>query len=198
MPALNNSIGELKMKVVLYRVLNSILICVFGLVPIFALAHEPGAHVHGVASLQVAAEDKTLTMNFSSPLDNLIGFEHKAHNQAEVDKVQSMINQFYKKPAFFVPTKTAECQIKTIHLDSLVIKKTPADAAKKPEHEEEPSHADLDGEFIFTCNHPENMRDLQVNLFKIFPNLHQLNVEVVSAKGQTAAKLTPENNQISW
>lgn len=186
------------MKVVIHSVLSSILICVFGLMPTLALAHEPGAHVHGVASLQVAVEDKTLTMNFSSPLDNLIGFEHKAHNQAEVDKVQSMINQFYKKTSLFIPTKTAECQIKTINLESLVIKKNPEDVAKKPEHEEEAGHADLDGEFIFTCNRPENIRDLQVNLFKTFPNLHQLNVEVVNAKGQTAAKLTPENNQISW
>ena len=186
------------MKVVIHSILSGTLICMFGLMPTFALAHEPGAHVHGVASLQVAVEDKTLTMNFSSPLDNLIGFEHKAHNQAEVAKVQSMINQFYKKPSLFIPTKTAECQIKTINLDSLVIKKKPEDAIKKPEHEEEAGHADLDGEFIFTCNRPENMRDLQVNLFKVFPNLHQLNVEVVSTRGQTAAKLTPENNQISW
>jgi hypothetical protein len=186
------------MKIVIHSVLNSILIGVFGLIPTYVLAHEPGAHVHGVASLQVAVDDKTLTMNFSSPLDNLIGFEHKAQNQAEVGKVQNMINQFYKKPSLFTPSKTAECQIKTIKLDSLVIKKKPEDIAKKPEQEEEVGHADLDGEFIFTCNHPEKISDLQVNLFKIFPNLHQLNVEVVSAKGQSAAKLTPENNQITW
>jgi hypothetical protein len=109
-----------------------------------------------------------------------------------------MINQFYKKPSLFIPTKTAECQLNTINLDSLVIKKKPLDAAKKPEHEVEAGHADLDGEFIFACNHPESIRDLQVNLFKAFPNLHQLNVEVVSTRGQTAAKLTPENNQVSW
>ena len=47
----------------------------FGSPPI-AIAHELGAHVHGVATLQIAVDDKTVTLDFSSPLDNLLGFEH--------------------------------------------------------------------------------------------------------------------------
>ena len=41
-----------------------------------ATAHELGAHVHGIATLQVAVDEKTMTLDFSSPLDNLLGFEH--------------------------------------------------------------------------------------------------------------------------
>jgi Protein of unknown function (DUF2796) len=180
------------------KLISSAIISIISLLPCLASSHELGAHVHGVATLQLAIDTKLMTLNFSSPLDNLIGFEHKAHNQVEVAKVQNMINQFYKMPPLFVPTKAAECKLKTINLDSLVIKKKPEDAAKKTEHEEEAGHADLDGEFVFECNRPENIKDLQVNLFNTFPNLHQLNVEVVSNRGQTAAKLTPQNNQISW
>lgn len=155
-------------------------------------AHGLGAHVHGLASLQVAVDANTLSLSFSSPLDNLISFERKARNQAEVAEVQAMINQFYKTD-IFVPSKAAQCKLTTIHLSSIVIKST----NNKPEHAEE-GHADLDSEFIFTCHKAENLHDVQVNLFKAFPNMLQLNAEVVSARGQTAAKLNAESTRLSW
>lgn len=162
---------------------------------VFADEHQLGAHVHGVATLQAAVDAKILTLNFSSPLDNLIGFEHKSRNQAEVAQVQNMINQFYKT-SLFVPTKAAQCKMQSINLESLVIKKNPN--AKKPQHEEPAGHADLDAELVYQCQQVKQLRDLQVNLFKTFPNLHELNAEVVSSQGQTAAKLTPTNSQIIW
>lgn len=166
-------------------------------------AHELGAHVHGVATLQVAVDAKVLSLSFSSPLDNLLGFERKARNQAEVAQVQNMINQFYKTN-LFVPSKAAQCKLQSIDLESVVIKKKvikkkpqPA-STKQHSHEEEAGHADLDADLIYQCNDVKSLRDLQVNLFKVFPNLHQLNVEIASARGQSAAKLTPSNNQIVW
>lgn len=161
-------------------------------------SHALGTHTHGVATLQVAIDAKVLLISFSSPLDNLLGFEHKARNQAEVAQVQNMINQFYKTN-LFVPTKSAQCKLQTIDLESLVIKKKPqTGSTKQHTHEEEAGHADLDAELVYHCNQVKNLGDLQVNLFKVFPNLHQLNVEIVSERGQSAAKLTPKNNQAFW
>jgi len=170
-----------------------ILLAVISVLPMQAFAETLEAHVHGVATLQVAVDAKTLTLNFSSPLDSLLGFERKARNQAEVAQVQAMIKQFYKAN-LFVPTKAAQCALKSIHLKSIVIK---SNSAVEHENAEE-GHADLDGEFIFTCKKAENLRDLQVSLFKAFPNMHQLNAEVVSARGQTAVKLNTENTRLAW
>jgi hypothetical protein len=166
-----------------------------GFMPMQAISHELGAHVHGIATLQIAVDTKTLTLDFSSPLDNLIGFEHESRNQVEVDKVQNMINTFYKAN-LFVPTPSAQCQLKTIDLQSLVIKKKPN--VPKPQHEEPEGHADLDAELIYTCNNINNLRDLQVNMFKTFPNLRQLSTEIVSEHGQAAVKLTPLNTLAAW
>jgi hypothetical protein len=151
------------------------------------------AHVHGIASLQVAVDANTLNVSFSSPLDNLLGFERKARNQAEVAQVQKMINQFYKTN-LFVPTKAAQCKLKSVHLESIVIKST----GNTPHEHAEEGHADLDGEFIFTCNKVENLRDLQVNLFQPFPNMREISAEIVSIHGQTAAKLNPNNTRLAW
>ncbi|MDP3330630.1 MAG: DUF2796 domain-containing protein [Methylococcaceae bacterium] len=181
-------------------------LAIVGIAAMFSMAtmaetpgtHALGAHVHGVATLQVTVDAKVLSLSFSSPLDNLLGFEHKARNQAEVKQVQNMINQFYKSN-LFAPSKAAQCKLQTINLESLVIKKKPQAASAKPhDHEEEAGHADLDAEMVYLCNDIKNLRDLQVNLFKAFPNLHQLNVEIVSSRGQAATKLTPANIQVVW
>jgi len=161
-------------------------------------AQSLAAHVHGSATLQIAVDSDTLTISFSSPLGNLLGFERKARNQAEVRQVQNMINQFYQNNAF-VPSKAAHCKLQTIHLESLVIKKKPqAASTDQRTHEEEAGHADIDAALLYQCKKIKNLRDLQVNLFKAFPNLHQLNVEIVSERGQSAIKLTPNNSQANW
>jgi len=161
-------------------------------------AHSLGTHLHGTATLQVAVDNQRLTLLFSSPLDNVLGFERKARNQAEVAQVQNMINQFYK-PKLFVPSKAAQCKLQTVNLDSVVIKKkSPPASAERHAHQEDAGHADLDAEIVYQCNQVKNLRDLQVNLFKVFPNLHELRVEIVSERGQTAAKLTPKNNRAFW
>jgi hypothetical protein len=157
--------------------------------------HALGPHVHGVATLQVAIDTNMMTLNFSSPLDNLIGFEHRPRNQAEVAQVQSMINAFYKTN-LFIPTPSAQCQLKTVDLESLVIKKKLN--APKPSHEEPAGHADLDAELVYHCKHAKDVRDLQVNLFKTFPNLHQISAEIVSEHGQAAVQLSPTNTQAIW
>ena len=48
------------------------------------------------------------------------------------------------------------------------------------------------------CRHPEKLNSVTVNLFKVFPGLRQMEVQMVTPKGQKAAKLTPESNVIQW
>ena len=184
------------MKSDIKKLLSMFALCISCTLPSHIFAKELEAHVHGIATLQVAVDAKVLSLSFSSPLDNLLGFEHKTRNQAEVAQVQNMINQFYKTN-LFVPTKSAQCKLQTIDLESMVIKKQPQ-ATYAKEHKEDAGHADLDAELVYQCNNVKSLRDLQVNLFKAFPNLHQLNVEIVSERGQSAVKLTPNNNQAFW
>lgn len=177
------------------------LISLLGLLPLAAQSHEPGAHVHGLATLQIAVDEHTLTLDFSSPLDNLLGFEHMPRNEQEKAAVQSMINALNKANLLFVPTAAAQCVLKTVNLDSPVIAKKSQPSspeAKSHDHEEAAGHADLDGEFVFNCGQSGKLHDMQVNLFQQFPHMHQVKVEIISAHGQTATTLTPEKHSFSW
>jgi hypothetical protein len=154
------------------------------------IAHELGAHVHGVATLQVAVDEKTMTLNFSSPLDNLLGFEHVARDAKQKSAVKNMANRLNQAEQLFIPSAEAQCTLQSVKLDSLVL------SAKQDK--EESAHVDLDGEFIFACKQPGKLHDLEVKLFEPFPHLHQLKVEVATMKKQTAANLTPEQRRANW
>ncbi|MFA7243531.1 MAG: DUF2796 domain-containing protein [Sulfuricellaceae bacterium] len=151
---------------------------------------EPGAHVHGIAKLQVAVDGDTLTLDFESPLDNLLGFEHMPHSEKQIAAVRAMAERLNKPGNLFLPTPAASCTVLSTKLESPVLA-----PAKKANGD---GHADLDAEFIFKCAQPGELRGLEVRLFDAFPNLRRLDVQVAGARGQSAAKLTPTQRRISW
>lgn len=163
-------------------------------------AHELGAHVHGIATLQVAVDAKTMTLDFSSPLDNLIGFEHVPTNAKQKAAVKKMADDLNKAEQFFVTTPEAQCTLQSVKLDSLVLE--PKAAQDKQEqsqgHEEERGHADIDGEFVFACKQIDKLHGLEVKLFDAYPNLHQLKVEVATLEKQSSAQLTAEQRRVNW
>lgn len=162
--------------------------------PPIVIAHELGAHVHGVATLQVAVDEKTMTLDFSSPLDNLLGFEHIPHDAKQKAAVKNMADSLNKASQLFILSADAQCTLESVKLDSLVLDKK----GNSLPQEEAGGHADLDGEFVFACKQTGKLHNLEVKLFDSFPNLHQLKVEVATLKKQTSAKLTPEQRHVSW
>jgi hypothetical protein len=162
--------------------------------PLIVFAHELGAHVHGVATLQIAVDEKTMTLDFSSPLDNLIGFEHEPRTTRQQAAVKNMAGNLNKADQFFIPTADAQCRLQSVKLDSPVL-----DQKKKSQPPSgERVHADLDGEFVFVCKQIGKLHDIEVKLFDTYPNLHQLKVEVATLNKQAAATLTADQPRASW
>jgi len=161
------------------------------MIPAIAPAREPGAHVHGVATLQIAIDKSTMTLWFESPLDNLLGFEHPPRTDAEKTAVRALRESLQKPKTLFVPTGAAACDVVSIKLDSPVFN-APAAAG------ESGAHADLDAEYVFDCKQPAELRDLQVRLFSSYPALRRIDAQVAGPRGQVAARLTPARTRVSW
>lgn len=177
----------------LARILPFACLAAFSTTP--ALAAD--AHVHGQARLTVALDGASLTLALESPLDSLLGFEHmprSAKDKAAVARVAKLLNQ---PGELFVPTPAAGCKAGAVKLESPVLEARPKAAAKHG-HDHERQHADLDGEFTFTCAQPGLLHSLEVKLFDAFPGLKRLDVEVATGKGQTAAKLDGRKRRIDW
>lgn len=170
--------------------LKPVMTCILVMLPMVALSHEPGAHVHGVAKLQVAVDGNTLTLDFESPLDSLLGFEHMPRNEKQKAAVRAMAERLNKPGGLFLPSPAASCTVQSVKLESPVL-----EPAKKNDGD---GHADLDAEFIFKCAQPNELHGMEVKLFDAFSNLRRLDVQVATARGQTAARLTPAQRHVSW
>jgi hypothetical protein len=153
-------------------------------------AHAGQAHVHGVATLDVAIEGNRLTLDFSSPLDNLVGFERAPRNDKEKARVAQLLERLRKPEDLFVPSAAARCKTGPVKIDAPVL-----DApAKAPKGE----HASLAVMVEFRCGEPQKLADLRVMLFDAFPNVKRIDAQVVGARKQSATRLTSGNRVLSW
>ncbi|HWZ47301.1 MAG TPA: DUF2796 domain-containing protein [Herbaspirillum sp.] len=158
-----------------------------------ASAHE--AHVHGVGNLDVALDNHTLTLHLDTPLINLLGFEHAANSAPDQQAAQKMGLQLHMANSVFVITPAAQCVQASVTLVSAALKPAllgeTSLAAKDTQTaaDKHDGHADLDGDFVFSCAHPEQIKAIDVKLFDLYPGFHQINVQAVTLKGQSAATL---------
>ena len=74
-------------------------------------AAQPSAHVHGVATLNLAVESDELEIEFVSPAGNIVGFEHEAATAAQRRAIQDAIDQLRKGNELFDLPLAASCSL---------------------------------------------------------------------------------------
>ena len=95
------------------------------------LAQHHGPHVHGAARLEVSLDGPTLSLRFTSPLENLLGFEHAPRTEQQKKSVRDMAESLRKADAHFRTTPAARCEPVSIRLDSPVLREADTKADKK-------------------------------------------------------------------
>jgi Protein of unknown function (DUF2796) len=137
----------------------------------FAAAH--GAHVHGVAEMDVVIEGKKLIITLESPADNLLGFEHKPKNDGEKAKLKAVSEQLQNASNLFAIEASAQC-------------KAAAPSVKMPDFAKG-GHSDIDAEYHFECATPPS--NIALPLWKNFAGFKSITVNLATASGQKQIKL---------
>jgi hypothetical protein len=156
-----------------------------------AHAQQQHAHVHGTGQLSVAVDGNMLQLDIDSPLDNVLGFEHPPRNEKEKRALQAMLDKVHHADTLFTPTAAARCVPQPTQMS------TPFSGVQEKTAKGE-EHADLEATFSFRCEVPSALKDIDVKMFAAFPNLHTLNVQLVTPKGQSGATLVPSQHKLSW
>jgi hypothetical protein len=142
---------------------------------------QPPAHHHGAASLQVSLEGQMLQIAFDGPADNLLGFEHAPRNDAQKQTVARAEQQLKQPTQLFATPAAAGCQAQPPHVEM----KLPAAGTGE-------THSEVEVEWRWDCAQPAALAHVDVSgLFKAFPRLKQLKVQIVTAQGQKTALLKP-------
>ena len=152
-------------------------------------AHQEGAHVHGLAELNVALEGEQLLIQLQSPAYNIVGFEHKAGTQEEQRQLDHAMAQLRATETLFSLPSAAQCTIKNVKVHSPLLEKKTTDRLE---------HADIEAEYNYSCKSPEALTHLNVQLLAIFPLMEKITVQTVTSKGQSRVELSLEETRIQF
>lgn len=156
------------------------------------------AHVHGVARLEVAVEGAHIDLHLESPLEALLGFERAPRNNQERAAVARMHQALKQADKLFAPTAAAGCKLVSVRVEAPVLEAGHKEQGHKGKHDEHAGHGDLDASFRFTCAQPGGLTGMEVRLADHFPGMRRVDAQVVSAKGQAAARLTAKMRFLNW
>lgn len=158
------------------------------------------AHVHGEAQLDVALEGKLLELQLHSPAMNLAGFERapaNAREQARLNAVRDFLTQPEK---VFMLAPEAGCALEREAVSSELFGVAAGDEDHLALHDEaseaEPAddHHDIHAYYQFTCAKPQALRSIDLrNLFRQYPGLHELDVQLIGPRGQNGQTLNARN-----
>lgn len=168
------------------------------LFPVFVFAAERiehESHVHGLVDMTVVIEQDKVNISLDSPAMNMVGFEHKAESEHDVNKVREVEATLKTVPQLFA-FKGSRCEV-----DDMAVDVSGLIASDEHEHEHEHDHenhhADLEAQYQFSCDSTEKLSEIDVLLLQKFPAIERVNVEWISNNEAGVAKLTQENSSIS-
>ncbi len=174
--------------------------------PMLALAEEEhrelGAHVHGHGTLNIAVEDKRVSMELEVPGMDIVGFEHEAktdEQKAAVEKAKAQLAEplsVFKLPAA-ADCKVAEAKVavETEHHDE---GDTDADhdkdhdkaAGEDHDDDEHEGHQEFHVTYALDCAKPASITAIGFDYFKLFAGAHDLTVNIVTAKAQNTHEVS--------
>jgi len=160
-------------------------------------AFAQGAHVHGSGELRVAVEKSQLTVEFRSPLNNLVGFEHAPRTDAQRAAIKAMTASLNRPDTLLKLPKAAACTAAPVRIESPLDAPAAAPKSAKPARKgHDDDHAELTATFRFDCTNMHALDSIEVALFDAFPRTTAIQAQVIGPRGQSAQRLTPKRRTI--
>ncbi len=150
--------------------------------PLAALA-QGLAHVHGVATLDIAVEPRRIVVMFATPLDNLVGFERAPRTDSERRRADEAVARLKAGDQMFRFDPAAQCKLAKVDLSSAALKLGTPDAAPA-----QGEHADVDASYEFACVDAGKAGHVDVGLFG-FNQIKRVQVQLVLPGGQFKREL---------
>lgn len=170
--------------------LSKTVCAVAALVATFSAKAAPHAHVHGSIQLGVALDKPTVTVDIDTPLESLLGFEHAPRNAKEKTLAAQWATILKQGTGLLRFNAEAACTLQQVELNAPVLGlglglapgTTPSPAGKG-------NHADLEGNWVFQCEHPEALRQLDIGFFEQSLHVRTIEVKLITSKRQSKLRL---------
>lgn len=169
---------------------------------------QTDSHVHGNALLALALDGNRLSIEFESPLYNILGFEHAPSSDAEKQLVEKSESVLRSPSNLFSFNSEASCTLSSNNENFSLIENNHSEhedsehkhnehAHDEDKHEEHAEHRELLIEYQYQCADPEQLKTFSTNLFENFPNLSELETVFLGPGTQLQTVLTPNNTEMT-
>lgn len=138
---------------------------------------EPGAHVHGQATMQLAMEGTEVDLFFTTPTVNLLGFEHRPETEAQHTALDKAVN-YFRQMALLHPAG-GECRVITATVESPLL-----------DEDFQGSHSDLEVSQTLECSPALPGKRVQVAVLVDWTGIDKLQLQWLGDNGQGSQALT--------
>ena len=146
-----------------------------------AKPQQQHAHVHGAARINIGVEGNGATVEFEAAADPVVGFEHKPKNAADQKQVDAALDA--------LKARFAEIVILPAALDC---KFTNTSAQLRVDG----AHAEVHAEFQVHCAKPLQGAEIRFGVSKVYPEIEEVQVQVVSEGGQSGATIRKDKGSV--
>ncbi len=178
---------------------------------------ELDAHEHGHGSFNMAMEGNTVAVELRVPGADIVGFEHEAKSAKDTAAVKAARESLSAPLALFKMPAAAGCKVTRAKAE-FVLDDHHDDHKEHAEHkgenhadghhdhdkhaghedhdkhayakEAKAKHAEFHADYQLTCTAPEKVTSINFAYFNKFKNAEELEVKVVTAKGQSQYEVT--------
>ena len=118
--------------------------------------HAP--HTHGEGELSIVLDGSLLTIDVSLPGADVVGFEHKAKHEEDINKVRNAMASLLAADKLFQFQNSAACEAIEAKAKSSLI---------EGDEDHDHGHGDFDAEYAFRCASPSEFGGRPVNTLSI-------------------------------
>lgn len=172
------------------------------------------AHQHGHGALNIAVEGNTLTMELEVPGADITGFEHAASSKEDKAAVAGAKKTLASPKSLFTLSNAAGC---TLTEAKVALSNEEHEHGHEHGHEhkhdekkhahghhgshdakkdEAAEHAEFHVEYAFNCTNTGALDSIEFPYFKQFPNAEELDVTLITPKGQKKFEVNRQQNRI--
>jgi hypothetical protein len=168
--------------------------------PLVAISAEK--HVHGDAELFIALEGNQVLIEFESPADNIIGFEHAPATPLQHQQLATslaLLEEHSSIAAFSeITCKQISAEVESPFKNHDEHEKSHDSEHKEHGHEHEKSeHTEFHTSYTLECNaDTQNLSAITINAFKHFKGINNITVKWVTANGQGSTKVTATKTEL--
>ena len=160
--------------------------------------HAEG-HVHGVAEINIIVEGKKVVVEFRTPTEGLMGFEHEARSDAEkrkLDAAMKLVSEKFNDLVIF--EKNLGCLSRPGNAAVVQSDSSGGKDSKQGqgEHKKSGEHREVRATYHIECQKDPTNSRVRFGVTKMFPDVHELKVQVLSDAKQTGATIKKDQGDV--